>query len=119
MKLRELMKLVGAETLTSGAPLDVDIDRVYATNRISDILSEATEATLLVTGLTSSQALIAGELAGIAAICFVDGKRPDAATVEKAVRYAFDKALVVSREDMCGTCARLNACLADKSGKAP
>ena len=119
MRLRDLMDRIGAEALTSDGLFDVEIDRVYATSRISDILSETTESTLLVTDLTSSHALVAGELAGVPAICFVDGKRPDPATVEKAVRYAFDKALLVSPDDMDRTCARLNACLAEESGKAP
>jgi len=63
------------------------IDRVYAGDRISDLLAHASRQTLLVTNLSSALLVCAAELMDVPAVCLVGG-RETRRTVSRATRGA-------------------------------
>ncbi len=85
MKLDELARRIGAKVLTPG-PADAKITRIYAGDRVSDLLNEASSKTLLVTNLANLQMLRVAELMEVPGVCFVDGVEPDQEVVELASR---------------------------------
>jgi redox-sensing transcriptional repressor len=109
MKLDELARRIGAKVLTPG-PADAQITRIYAGDRVSDLLNEASSKTLLVTNLANLQMLRVAELMEVPGICFVDGVEPDQEVVELASRN--HTMLVVSPAGVFETCGLIYQFLA-------
>jgi len=87
MKLSEIAAKLGARVLTRG-PMgaqtagnaildDVEIKRVYAGDKMSDLLNAASSDTIVVTHLNNQQLIRAAELMDIPAICLLHGIVPD------------------------------------------
>ena len=53
-----------------------EVTRIYAGDRVSDLLNEASSKTLLVTNLANLQMVRVAELMEVPGICFVDGVEP-------------------------------------------
>ena len=100
-----------SELLRRVVALAADVTRVYAGDRVSDLLREASPTTLVVTHLASPQLLRVAELMDLPGICFVRGHRPDAAVAAAATRHGV--VLLVSPLGLFETCGRLQACLGD------
>lgn len=81
MTLSKIKNLLGAETLSQDINLDIDIKCVNASDLMSDVLASVEPGELLLTGLTNSQVIRTCEIAGIQAVVFVRGKRPQEETV--------------------------------------
>ena len=75
---------IGARILTPGKPGGTEVAKIYAGDRVSDLLNEASDKTLLVTNLANLQMLRVAELMEVPGICFVDGVEPDAEIFELA-----------------------------------
>ena len=73
MTLQELASKIGAKVITSGEGGDRKITKIYAGDRVSDLLNEASGETLLVTNLVNLQMIRMTELMEVPGICFVDG----------------------------------------------
>lgn len=116
IRLEDLARQIGATAATPGRP-GAEIDRVYAGDRISDLLDQATERTLLVTNLAGAQLMRLAELMDVPAICLTGGHTPDGEMVELARLHG--TSLVVSPVGMFETCGRLYACLAGEKRAAP
>jgi len=84
MKLEDLARNVGARVITPGRPGGTEVAKIYAGDRVSDLLNEASDQTLLVTNLASVQMLRVAELMDVPGICFVNGVEPDTDVVELA-----------------------------------
>jgi hypothetical protein len=110
MKLKELAAQIGAAILTQGVSGDAEVEHVYAGNRVSDLLNEASSRTLIVTSLLGPPLLRLADLMDVTGICFAKGSVPSADMVE----YASKKGtwLMVSPFDMLETHGRLKALLA-------
>ncbi len=109
MKLDELALRIGAKVLTPG-PADAQIARIYAGDRVSDLLNEASSKTLLVTNLANLQMLRVAELMEVPGICFVDGVEPDQEVVELASQN--HTMLMVSPVGVFETCGLIYQLLA-------
>ena len=84
MKLEDLAHDIGARVITSGRPGGTEIAKIYAGDRVSDLLNEASDRTLLVSNLASVQMLRVAELMDVPGICFVNDVEPDADVVDLA-----------------------------------
>jgi redox-sensing transcriptional repressor len=84
MRLEELAKDIGARIVTTGRKGGTEVTRIYAGDRVSDLLNEASDTTLLVSNLASVQMLRVAELMDVPGICFVGGIEPDDEVVELA-----------------------------------
>ena len=102
MKLEELAEHIGAHIITPGEPGGTEVTKIYAGDRVSDLLNEASDRTLLVSNLASVQMLRVAELMDVPGICFVNGVEPD----EEVVALARDNGtlLLVSPAGVFETC---------------
>jgi redox-sensing transcriptional repressor len=84
MRLQELARKIGARILTPHPETAGEVTRIYAGDRVSDLLNEASDQTLLVTNLANLQMVRVAELMEVPAICFVDGVDPAPEIVDLA-----------------------------------
>lgn len=84
MRLEDLAKSIGARILTPGPSQRATITRIYAGDRVSDLLNEASDKTLLVTNLANVQMVRVAELMEVPGICFVDDIDPDPEIIDLA-----------------------------------
>ena len=84
LTLRTVQETLAAECLTADPPLEREILFGCASDLMSDVLSFSRPQAVLLTGLTSPQAVRTAEIADIVAICFAFGKRPQTETVQLA-----------------------------------
>ncbi len=116
MNLEQLAQEIGAHIETPATPERADIERVYAGDRMSDLLGAASERTLLATHIANCGLLRLIELMDVPAICFANGATPDPAVVEAARETG--TALLVSPWDLYETCGRLYAALNHEKQRA-
>ncbi|NQU23039.1 MAG: hypothetical protein HQ567_17310 [Candidatus Nealsonbacteria bacterium] len=76
MKLRDLIQSIEASIATSCPSQDIEIESIYAGDRISDLLSKGTAGTLLVTNLTGLQIVRVAELMDVPAFCLLNDVAP-------------------------------------------
>jgi predicted transcriptional regulator len=84
MKLKDIVNILNAEVITGDDLLETDVKMACGCDLMSDVLSFVKSGALLLTGLTNPQVIRTAEMADLAAICFVRGKRPDTETIEIA-----------------------------------
>ena len=82
--LREIIESLGARVFTEDPPLERIISLACASDLMSDVLSYSKARSILLTGLTSPQAVRTAEIAEISGICFVFGKKPKPETLALA-----------------------------------
>ena len=110
MKLEQLAEHIGARVITPGEPGGTEVTKIYAGDRVSDLLNEASDKTLLVSNLASLQMLRVAELMDVPGICFVNGVEPD----DDVVGLARDNGtlLLVSPAGVFETCGLIYQYLA-------
>jgi predicted transcriptional regulator len=84
MKLAEILEVLEGELLTEGVDLNEDISCAAGADLMSDVLSFGKPGAILLTGLTNPQVVRTAEMADIAGIVFVRGKRPPQETIALA-----------------------------------
>ena len=84
MRLETLRDLLRCEVLTGADALDTEIDAAVASDAMSVVLASPRPRALMITGLTSIQSVRTAQVAYLAAILYVRGSRPPAATVKLA-----------------------------------
>ena len=87
--------------------------KIYAGDRVSDLLNEASDKTLLVTNLVNLQMVRVAELMEVPGICFVDGVDPGREIIELANQN--DTLLMVSPLGVFETCGLIYQLLARES----
>lgn len=95
--------------MTAGASGSIEIDRVYAGDRVSDLLNQVSATTLLVTNLTNWGIARVVELRDAPAVCLLNGVPPEDALQEVAEEHRVS--ILVSPHGMLETCGRLYAAL--------
>jgi predicted transcriptional regulator len=105
MTLEEIRKILEAEVLVGDDLLDLQIKMACGSDLMSDVLSFVKSEALLLTGLTNLQVVRTAEMADLAAICFVRGKRPDLPTIE--IAKAKNIPLFMTPLPMFESCGRL------------
>ncbi len=84
MKLKEVQRILQAVVLTGEDNLELKVNAACGSDLMSDVLAFTKQGALLLTGLTSAQAIRTAEIADIKAVVFVRGKRPDKETIKLA-----------------------------------
>ena len=111
MLIRELAERVGARIVAGEDGLDATVTEVCAGDRISDLLAQASSASLVVTNLAGTSLLRTAQLMDVPAICVVGDVEPEQAMNDVAERHGI--ALLVSPLNMFETCGRLYGVLKD------
>jgi len=76
MEIREMVTLLNGKLLIGEDKQDLDLNRAYAADLLSDVLALTEERAMLITGTTSPQVIRVAEILDIPAIIFVRGKLP-------------------------------------------
>jgi len=84
MKLSEVKDLLQCEVLAGENELSADVLQVVASDGMSEILAFAKSRDLMITGLTNIQSIRTADIAGVSAVVYCRGKRPDKRVVEFA-----------------------------------
>ena len=108
LKLKEIQKILGAEVLTVGIGLDLEVGCIKASDLMSDVLNAPPGAcSLLLTGLSNSAAIRTVTVADLSAIVFVRGKIPSEETIQLAILHHVP--LMTTKLSMYEACGRLFA----------
>lgn len=111
MKLNTLAEKIGATILNHGKYASIQIDRVYAGDKMSDLLNEASDTTLIVTNLTNPQLLRVAEIMDVPGICLLNSVTPKPELVNAAIRHG--TTIIVSPYSMSETYKRLYKLMID------
>jgi len=84
MTLEQLKDVLNAEILCGEDLLHLQIETVFSSDLMSDVLAFVRPASLLLTGLTNPQVVRTAEMSEVSLICFVCGKCPLEATIHLA-----------------------------------
>jgi len=106
--IAELAAEIGATVVVPGKDV-VSFERVYAGDRVSDLLNHAGHGTLIVSNLPGMQLARLADLMDLPAMCLVDG-----AAAEPAVAAAAGlrgTAVLVSPAGLFETCGLIYRCL--------
>jgi len=82
--LKDVLTRLNGELLTPGLPLDLECPRVFASDLMSAVLTSAEPGSLLLPGLANAHVVSTCSVADLAAVVFVQGKRPNADVVSQA-----------------------------------
>ena len=82
--LHEIKDLLEAEVLSGEEQLDMEVNKAFMADLMSDVLAFATAGSLLITGLTNPQVLRTADVIDIAAMVIGRGKRPSLETIQLA-----------------------------------
>ena len=91
MKLYEIRDTLQCEVLAGEDDLLVEINQVVASDGMSEILAFAKSKELMITGLTNIQSIRTADIAGVSAVIYCRGKRPD----KKVIEFAKQKRIPV------------------------
>lgn len=84
LSLEQLAERIGARIVVAGTQGGTNVTKIYAGDRVSDLLHEASQKTLLVTKLANLQMVRVAELIDVPGICFVDDIDPTQEILELA-----------------------------------
>src|SRR5512143_788708 len=106
MKLREIINLLQADVLVGNGLVDeIEVDRCFSADLMSDVLARSHANGILVTGISNPQAVRTADIADIKAVCIVRGKKPEDGTVSLAKQK--DIPLFVTKLTMFEACGIL------------
>ncbi len=91
MKLSQIKEILEAEVLAGADLLENEVDSVFGSDLMSDVLAFVDDRVMLLTGLVNPQVVRTAEMMDISAIVFVRGKRPD----ENVIALAEAKDIVI------------------------
>ncbi len=107
MTLSEVMERVDGRLLTEKSNMETVITHVASSDLMSDVLAFSKPHALLLTGLVNLHVVHAAEMADLAAVIFVRGKRPAPDVIQLAEENGLP--LISSRFSMFEICGRLYA----------
>jgi predicted transcriptional regulator len=81
VQLRQIVSVLASEVLSGRERLGLEVESCFAADLMSDVLAAAPHGALLVTSLASPQMVHTAEVADLAAIVLVAGKRPEKETI--------------------------------------
>jgi hypothetical protein len=108
MKLDKIAEAIGATIITPSDISKIEIRHVYAGDKMSDLLNEASDDTLLVTNLNNQQLIRAAELMDVPSICLLRNAVPDQDIIDQVMEYG--TVMMSSPYGMFETCGRLYRC---------
>jgi anti-sigma regulatory factor (Ser/Thr protein kinase) len=116
VKIEAIRDSLKASVLAREDLLGAEVEDIYASDLMSDVLAFGLPNSLLLTGLASQQSLISAHMAEFKAVVLLRGKRAK----DGAERFATEHSMVLmsTRLDMYDACVRIHA-LRDGNGVQP
>ena len=84
MTLKDISKLLDATVISNSIDMEMEIKSACSADMMSTVMYYHTAKSLLITGLAQPSVIRAAEMAGIKAIVFVLGKKPEENLIELA-----------------------------------
>lgn len=106
MKITEIVKLIEADIICCTDLENCEVERAFASDLMSDVLTLTTDSLLLITGLGNMQTIRTAEMAEIKNILFVRNKKPSKEMIELA--KSEDINIFVCNKSMFATCGELH-----------
>jgi hypothetical protein len=103
--LKDVLALLDGELLTPDICLEIACPKIFASDLMSDVLTSAEPGSLLLTGLANAHVVCTCSVADLAAVVFVQGKRPDAEAIGQA--RAKNLPLIATKVPMFEACSRI------------
>jgi hypothetical protein len=105
MNLARIAQSIDARILPANSRSDREITKVYAGDRISDLIAQASPETLLVTNLANAQLIRVAQLMDCPGICLVNGADPGPELTSALA--AGGTTVMISGDGLFETCGRL------------
>lgn len=107
MQIKLIKEALEASVIEGEDKLDLDVEHVYASDLMSDVLAFGKPNSILFTGLASQQAVISAHMAEFKGVVFVRGKK----SKDGSHKFARDNnlALLSTRFDMYDACVRIDS----------
>jgi predicted transcriptional regulator len=105
MTLEEVREILEAELIAGENLPQIRVEMGCGADLMSDVLAFSKSGALLLTGLTNPQVARTSEMAEVAAVCFVRGKRPPKETIALAAKNGLP--LLTTQLPMFEACGRL------------
>ncbi|MCW3804082.1 DRTGG domain-containing protein [Plebeiibacterium marinum] len=87
MKISEIVRILNAKVACGQAHVDMDIERGFASDLMSDVLTLDTDKMVLITGLANMQTIRTVEMADVQCVLFVRNKQISADMLELAKEH--------------------------------
>ena len=115
MKIKKIKDILNAKVIVGNDRLDIEVEHVYASDLMSDVLAFGKPNSILLTGLASQQAIISAHMAEFDGVVLIRGKK----TKDGSENFARDKEIVLmsTQLDMFDACLRIG--LANSKSSAP
>ena len=107
VEIRMIKDVLQASVIEGEDKLDTAVERVYASDLMSDVLAFGRPDSILFTGLATQQAVISAHMAEFKGVVFVRGKMPKDGSREFAKEN--DLILLSTEMDMYDACIRVDA----------
>ncbi|MFO7496156.1 MAG: DRTGG domain-containing protein [Desulfobacterales bacterium] len=105
MKISEIKEILKAEVLAGEDHLDDVVVGGGGADLMEDVLAAVAKGAVLLTGLNSDQVIRTARIAGVGAVVFVRGKRPDSSLI--ALAREFHLPLLLTSKTLFVSCGRL------------
>jgi hypothetical protein len=105
MKLQKIIEIVDADIICGDLSTEIIVDKAFASDLMSDVLTLNENSVLLITGLVNMQTIRTAEMADIRYILFVRNKKPSKEMVSLAKREGIT--IVSCQKSMFLTCGLL------------
>lgn len=105
MEIKAIKDALGASVIVGEGDLDTEVQHIYASDLMSDVLAFGKPDSLLLTGLATQQAVISAHMAEFKGVVFIRGKNPK----DGSESFARDNHLVLlsTELDMYDACIRI------------
>lgn len=105
LNIKQIKEALQANIIVGNEENGNDIDHIYASDLMSDVLAYGKPGSLLLTGLNTVQAAISAYMAEFSAVVFIRGKKP----AEDIQTFANEKGLIIlsTNADMFEACIRI------------
>ncbi len=91
MKILEIVSLIEGNVITGRDQLEAEVNKAFASDLMSDVLTVKTDGLLLLTGLVNLQAIRTAEMSDIGCVVFVRNKH----VTDEMVRLASESKITL------------------------
>jgi hypothetical protein len=105
MDIKKIAEIIQGEIICAESAETTHVDRAFASDLMSDVLTLNTDSLLLVTGLSNMQTIRTAEMAEIKNILFVRNKKPSKEMIHLAQTESIN--IIVCNKSMFATCGEL------------
>ena len=105
MNIKQIAELIQGQILCNDNGDETNVERAFASDLMSDVLTLNTDSLLLVTGLANMQTIRTAEMAEIKNILFVRNKKPSEEMIQLANRENIN--IIICSKSMFKTCGEL------------